>query len=273
MRAIRWGDNDRYFGPFTWSVSNSYKRIAISLHSGGHGDDCDGPPSLRISIWKWTLIMVLPFMIPPQRRWVPVSNNEFTVAGYYDIQPREYGFSYSDGFLLVHYGINPCDSSRDQTWSRHLPWTQWRHVRISFYGRQGELIGTILDKDHPRGSVLGSDKYDLQRQIEERTPKVIFTFRDFDGEALMATTYIEEREWWFGTGWFKWLAWLRAPRIRRYLEIRFSGETGRRKGSWKGGTIGHSIDMPAGWEDTHLTAFIRYCREHDMEWTGWANSQ
>lgn len=35
-----------------------------------------------------------------------------------------------------------------------------------------------------------------------------------------------------------------------------------RKGSWKGGTIGHSIEMPPG--ELHADAFRRYCAEHNM---------
>lgn len=284
MRTIRWGDNDRYFGPFTWSVSDTYKRIAIELHSGGHGDSDDGPPSLRISIWKWTLIMVLPFMIPPQRTkiFVPEWRGTDTERRlgrdwYWRVEPREYGLSYLDGFLIVYYGIQPCDSSRDQTWCWHLPWTQWRHVRLSFYGRDSEEVGSIFDADYRlarRG--LGGDQFKRHRELEAAVPKVCFIFKDFDGEQLIATTYIEEREWWFGQGWFKWLAWLRPAKIRRYLEISFSGETGRRKGSWKGGTLGHSIDMQwngARWDDTHYSAFVRYCREHEMEFVGWADPQ
>ena len=51
-----------------------------------------------------------------------------------------------------------------------------------------------------------------------------------------------------------------------------AGETGKRKGSWKGGTIGHSIGMEPG--ELHESAFRRYCTEHNMvfggeaAWTG-----
>ncbi len=63
----------------------------------------------------------------------------------------------------------------------------------------------------------------------------------------------------FGTGWFKWLSWFRAPKIRRSLAIEFSGETGPEKGSWKGGTVGTGIDMRPG--ELHESAFRRYCGE------------
>lgn len=262
MKAIRWGDNDRYFGPFTWSVSPSYKRLAFSLHSGGHGDDNNGPPSARLSVGKYSLIAALPFMIPPQRKKVyPQGWDQDGTAArlgrnwYYDVQPREYGFSYSDGFLLVHYGINPCDSSRDQTWGKHLPWTQWRHVRHSFYGLNGEHIATAPKSVSYK--LDGGQSWKIARDLQDATPTVAFSFRDFDDEELTATTRIEEREWHFGTGWFKWLSLFRKPKIRRSLDITFSGEVGPEKGSWKGGTIGTGIEMLPG--EDHEAAFRRYC--------------
>lgn len=54
--------------------------------------------------------------------------------------------------------------------------------------------------------------------------------------------------------------------LRRSLDIRFSGETGHRKGSWKGGTVGHSINMLPG--ELHEAAFHRYCTEHEMTFIG-----
>jgi len=91
-------------------------------------------------------------------------------------------------------------------------------------------------------------------------------FRDFDGEELTATTHISEHEWHFGEGQFKWLSLFRRPKISRSLDISFSGETGRRKGSWKGGTTGHSIEMLPG--ELHYAAFQRYCAEHQMTFIG-----
>lgn len=40
------------------------------------------------------------------------------------------------------------------------------------------------------------------------------------------------------------------------LEIKFDKETGKEKGSWKGGTMGTSIDISVG--ESPLDAFTRY---------------
>jgi hypothetical protein len=273
-RGNRWSDNDRNFGPltFSWSGSKGYRPLAVILKSWGDGDDDAGPASLRISLVWFTFIILLPPILYPQRRKVAAGWDAATIERlgrdwYWDVKTREYGFSYSDGFLQINYGICPGDSTLDQNWGKHLPWTQWRHVRRSFYDLDGKHFWSELESEtdnYRRANNLGlwHERYDIVRKWEEMCPKAKFEFKDFDGEALEATTHIEEREWHFGTGWFKWLSMFRKPRIQRSLDIAFSGETGKRKGSWKGGTIGHSIQMLPG--ELHSSAFKRYCAEHEM---------
>ena len=156
------------------------------------------------------------------------------------------------------------DSSTKQSWSYFLPWTQWRHVRHSFYGLQGEHVATLPDTGE---SYIGNpDRWKREREIADATPTRCFAFDDFDGERITATTKIEEREWRAGTGLFKWLSWFRRPKNSRSLDLRFSAEVGQRKGSWKGGTIGHSIEMLPG--ELHNLAFQRYCGENNLTFAG-----
>lgn len=257
QKAARWGDSDRYFGPFTWSWSKDYPHWAVVLRSGGGDDDDDAPCTLRISLGRATAIVALPGIVRPHRTKVyPTSWDAATVERlgrdwYWDIDRRQYGFSLSEGgHLSVYYGRTggACmDSSLQQQWGCFLPWTQWRHVRHSFYGLAGEHVHT-----EPAGR-------DWQARQAAACPTVDFLIEDFDGEQIVATTMIEEREWRFGTGWFRWLSCFRRPKIRRSLDIRFSGETGPEKGSWKGGTVGTGIDMLPG--EAHEAAFRRYCAE------------
>lgn len=262
MRAMRWGDNDRYWGPFTYAVDPKYPHYAIILKSDSEvREGRAGRASLRLSFGKRTLICMLPPIIRPWKRKVYPSWDAGTVARlgrdwYWDAAARAYGFYYSDGFLNVSLGRQTMDSSTEQRWGCFLPWTQWRHVRHSLYDLAGQHFWTEKDRrdnDH---------WYEEWRAAKDACPSVTFVFRDFDGEQLRAETRIEEREWRFGTGWWKWLSLFRKSKISRDLDIQFSGETGRRKGSWKGGTVGHSIEMLPG--ELHQSAFERYCRQHDM---------
>jgi hypothetical protein len=262
--ARRWGDNDHYLGPFTYARDRHYRPLAFVLRSG---DDEYPGALLRISGFGHTLVAAVPrWLIRPYREKVEAKYlDEATIARlgrdwYWNIDPREFGFSYSEGFLQLFRGRHTMDSSKGY----FLPWTQWRFVRHSYYGLKGECVATLPDTGN---SYLGdSGRYDRERAIADATPTLTFAFDDFDRERLTATTKIEEREWKFGTGWFKWLSIFRANKISRSLDIRFSGETGKRKGSWKGGTIGHSIEMKPG--ELHEAAFRRYCAERQMKFVG-----
>lgn len=264
----RWGDNDHYFGPLTYSRDKRYSPLAVVLESG-----CDEYPgaSLRISGLGHTFILALPaWAVRPYREKVfPGSWDAATIQRlgrdwYWQIDRREYGFSLSDGFLSVYLGRQTMDSRTEQRWGYFLPWTQWRHVRHSFYGLEGEHVATLPDTGKSYRDDLG--RWDREQAISDATPTISFKFEDFDGERIVAITKIEEREWHAGTGWFKWLSLFRKPKVKRYLEIHFSAEVGREKGSWKGGTVGHSIEMLV--DELHEAAFRRYCKQENLSFVG-----
>jgi len=258
MKAARWGDDDRYFGPFTWSYSNSYPHWAVVLRSRGDDDTETGQCTLRISLGKATLIVVLPQIIRPWREKVQTNWDAETVQRlgrdwYWRMDPRQYGVSLSDGHYTVYYGRVTHDSSTDQNWGGFLPWTQWRHVRRSLYGLDGRIFETVPERAD----------YATWKALEEACPTARFSFEDYDGKVIVATTRIEEREWRAGEGWFKWLSWFRRPKIRRSLNLEFSDEVGPEKGSWKGGMMGTAIDMLPG--ELHEAAFRRFCEQELRE--------
>lgn len=269
-KYYRWSDDDRRAGPFIYARDRRYKPLALVLCSGkGSEPEYEGGCTLRASAAGHTLIVALPGVIKPWRRWVDTSKYEWSDnprGGYWDSHARNYGVSYHHGFLQVFLGRQTDDSSTEQRWSKFLPWTQWRHVRRSLYGLDGKIHAHIPERKRGLGNAEWQAAWDLEHALEESCPSASFAFLDFDDEALTVKTRIEEREWRFGTGWFKWLSSFRAPRIRRYLDLAFSGETGKRKGSWKGGTLGHAIEMKPG--ELHEAAFRRYCTEHNMTFKG-----
>jgi len=269
MMRARWSDNDRYFGPFTWSYSTSYPHWAVVLKSRGDRDGDDtGTCTLRISMKNATLIVALPNIIRPWREKVYPNWDAQTVERlgrnwYWNIDPRKYGFSLSGSHLSVYYGRTggpSGDSDVQQQWGWFLPWKGHRNVRRSLYGLNGEHVWT-----EPRGRLF--DIWDQVKKAEEDCPHVEFAFADYDGERQIAKTRIEELEWHHGEGWFKWLAWFRKPKIERTLNIEFSGETGKEKGSWKGGTVGTSIKMLPG--ELHEAAFRRYCDQEHRSKSGY----
>lgn len=268
----RWSDHDKTFGPFTYSYG--YRHTGIVLVSGD-GDEYAGC-MLRIHFLKHTLIVNLPPIIKPYREKVIAHWDAATVARmgrdwYYNYDEREYGFSISDGdFLQIYYGRQSQSSKTEKRKGYFFPWKQWTHVRHSIYDLNGNLFATEPEekKFHhlwQRKSALyvavASDTYTQWREKVEACPTRSFLFNDFDGEEIICKTHISEREWHRGTGDFAWLRYCYPPKVHRSLDLEFSKETGRRKGSWKGGTTGHSIEMLPG--ELHEEAFKRYCAGDD----------
>lgn len=266
-RPIRWSDHDRYFGPFTYARERHRIGLAV-MFSSGDDDDYAGC-SVRFSGLGHTLILALPAIIKPWRQWVEIytqPTRDQMIAkgckpGYWDTHERQYGFSFFEGSIHFHFGPQTHDSTTDKVKVYFLPWRIWRHVRHSLYDLEGDLFATL-----PDWGFRNKNGWAVKNAIEEACPSATFEFDDYDGERISATTRIDEREWLLGEGKFKWLSFFRRPKISRSLDIHFSKETGNRKGSWKGGTIGHSIDMQPG--ELHESAFRRYCSQNRMTFVG-----
>lgn len=250
-------DHDKQFGPITVGRTATWRPWRLVWSSGGN-DGCDKTANTLTAYgFGWIAQARLPNVLRPWRirhraNWDAATVTRLGRDWYYETHPREYGFSLCDGFLQLFFGPQTHDSISTKDWCVHLPWTQWRHVRFSLYRPDGSHFWTQHDSP-------GLAKYEEQRKAEDECPKVRFLFDDFDGERIIATCHVEELEWRFGVGWFRWLSLFRGPKIRRSLSLTFSAEVGPEKGSWKGGTIGHGADMLPG--DTCESAFRRYCEQ------------
>lgn len=167
----------------------------------------------------------------------------------------QYGFAFHDDALWVYFGQST-GRSRDprKYWHIDMPW-QWRYVRQSWYGLSGEEVQTRWETESRE---VRRAQYEWQREFEKNElPKAVFAIEDYDGDKREATTFIEEREWRFGRGVFKWLSIFRKPMVKRTLSIELNEEVGPEKGSWKGGLMGTSIDLLPG--ELHEAAFARWC--------------
>lgn len=252
-------DNDKHIGPITIGRSgwNPWRLV----FSTGGGDDEDRRNSLTFYAFGWVARVWLPTKLAPWKQWVPTGHYAWAKspdAGYWDTHSREYGFCLHEGHLQVFLGPQTHDSVTTRSWSCFLPWTQWRHIRRSMFDNNGKHFWTEWSR--PRGFKF-RDQWAAEQAVKDACPSVAFEVEDHDGEHIVATTRIEEREWRFGEKWCRWLSIFRRAKVRRSLDIEFSRETGTEKGSWKGGLIGTSIEMRP--EELHEAAFRRYCdQEH-----------
>jgi len=259
----RWSDNDHYWGPFTFARGDYYRCLAIMLCSGD-GEDYHGC-SLRVSIGRTTVLLALPQIIKPWRRWVDTSRYEGLQSpngGYWEHHQREYGFTIAEGALHLHYGPQTHDSSTEKSKCWFYPWRESRQIRHSIYDLEGEHFA-----DFPKWGLGHGYKngWEVRNAIEAACPAAKFKFDDYDGERIVATCRIEEYEYQRGKGIFR-LFFLGRNKTVRLLDLSFSSEVGRRKGSWKGGTVGHSIIMLPS--ELHEAAFRRYCVQENLTFVG-----
>ncbi|KPH59161.1 hypothetical protein [Novosphingobium sp. ST904] len=265
----RWSDNDKYFGPFTYSRDGKhYRPFEIMLTSGKeeHPDS-----TIRFRALGHTIIVALPGIIKSYREWIDTSHYEWSKSpngGYWEEHRNQYGFSVVECALHLHYGAqtHSSDTTKSKVW--FLPWKSWRHVRHSVFDLAGDHFATIPERGRKAriGEGAWRNHWTVQQILRDACPTTSFEFRDYDGELITATTRIEERHWKRGEGKFKWLSLFWPDKIKRSLDLHFSSEVGRRKGSWKGGTIGHSIDMNPG--ELHEAAFRRYCEQNQLDFVG-----
>lgn len=242
-------------------------RFEIATSRGGYDDDWRKPAGNDITVelfgrrWEWR---IREFIKP-----IAKSKNDFkrladqiSYTYYVDYTQRRYGAYLFDGHLNVMYGNASDDSSEEQRWSCFVPWSAARFIRTSHYDRDGAKI-LLTHWDAEMRAKHGRFTWDLKRaEVEALDNRSVFAFADYDGEEILATCRVDEREWRIGTGIFKWLFYFRRPRIKKSLSLEFSEEVGREKGSWKGGTIGHGIDMEPGESVRHCWA--RYCDKYHL---------
>lgn len=263
MNRRRYGDDDRHFGPFTLSRPgrSSWRPLGVMLNSDGDSDDHSGKHGchLLLQACGYTLIVELPpILLPYREKHVATTWDAATVARlgrdwYFETFSREIGFRVADDAVHVHYGAQTHSSETTKVKVIWIPWKQWRHVRHSLYGLNGEHYWT---EPKERRGIDGIRDVIAAR---DACPSASFAFKDYDGQQITASTVIEEREWRWGERWWRWLSMFSKPRVRRSLHIQFSSEVGPEKGSWKGGTLGHGIEMLPG--ELHEAAFRRYCAQ------------
>jgi hypothetical protein len=279
--VIEWNrEGDYHWGPLTWCAVSSYRAIGLMLVSGKGKraviEDYDywwTGPVLRLHFGRFVVLCKMPhWLIRPHLTFTSTAGAVYyglngpeaprpPGSGFWETWNREYGAVLHHGgdggydHASIHYGPQTHDSSTTKDWGCFLPWTQWQHVRKSFYGRDGEHVYD----EPPKVWKMPGDAWEKSREAVKAVPQRCFLFLDgYDNEHIVARTRIEEMEWAKGTGRFKWLRWFVPNKVRRSLDLRFTKEVGSRKQSWKGGTLGHGIDMLDGAE-MHEAAFRRYC--------------
>jgi len=252
-------ETEKHWWRLRLSTSAVYRTYGAMLSTGGGGyDESDKPHNiLTLAFGGRYLGLILPGWIKPYTRtkfYTPDGHD--TPRPYTETFRREFGFRAGDGAIHFHYGEQVMEWPGDKSKVWFYPWRETTHIRRSLYDEAGALFATFTDDK------MWGDSYEARKAIEAACPVKLFLFAENDGDLRVAQCRIEEREWRRGRGLWRWLLAWKPNMVRRSLAIEYSDEVGRRKGSWKGGTIGCGIDMEKG--ELPIEAFTRHCKKEGL---------
>ena len=222
----RWSDKDFNFLIFKfWSTSEYSRSIGAEYRTC---QDEDGP-STHNAVFLYFFYFGMMVVLPNFLKSVEVKREcyhitkltpEQRIAQGYENHPgyykehlyRKYGFSYSfeNKFLQLFYGIQSDDSDdKPKVKSYFNPITSLTYIS------------------------------NTKSSIKDNSGLVTLT--DTDGTKLYAQFGSYTQTYHRGTGWFSFLRFLTKKITYHRIEINYSEECGKRKGSWKGGTLSASI--------------------------------
>ena len=224
--------------------SSTTRWYEVSLNSGNLDDDYNTKPYFIMRGFDYVLEIKLPFL---SSVLTPVKDKDYS----WDYE-KSYGISLFEDHLNIRYGLQTDSSRTNKRFGMTLPWLDYDNVRI-----------TLLNLDYTPFAELVNSSYPVREKLEELVPKMIYTFTDVDGTEGSVTVHLEEREWRVGRHWtWRWLRLFKKPVIHRYIECNFAQETGREKGSWKGGTC--SLHKPMEKLQTPLDCFKEWAKKEGL---------
>lgn len=176
-------------------------------------------PEINISMFGYHFCFVLPF----RNSWTD------------ECDPPQYGIAIHNNTFWIYRGGKGNNHGGNKWWTWDLPFFTLKHVR---HDVECNINGEIKMVPSKKLETTGKDYIPLKDNSLVNIHKYDYT-DSYDGMIIPCVYWVEEREWRP-----KWLTWTsRFKLIRKYIEIEFSDEVGKKKGSWKGGCIGCSYDM------------------------------
>ena len=177
--------------------------------------------------------------------WTINFDISFEICGYFDNRPRI-------NLDIIFFNLTLILPFRNK-WTDECDCPKWgiaihNNTFWLYKGGKGNMNGgskwwtwniPFITKDWVRTSILLKDdtwaKSFYDKELKDKQKKWDYVYTDkYDNEKIPTTIYVEEREW--RPKWLKWTKMFAI--INRTIDVHFSKEVGKRKGSWKGGTLG-----------------------------------
>jgi len=230
--------------------------------------------TLHICFFKHSWWFKLPEFIKPKEKWIDTTNaswnkGEVGPCGFTDYIRKEYGITFGNEAIHIHYGIQPGNWSRDDPENSD-------HTKLFWYPWQLTIVrhdllypnGDVYHRNkYPRGDEKHIHWYEVFDQPKPKTGVEVQVaefvelehYNKTDGKLQKARIRLcgEEREW--RPKWTRWLPIFK--HVSRVVDCNSDVELGTRAGSWKGGMMGWSCEWK---EDEDMKdAFRRWYKTWD----------
>lgn len=208
MRKEKWIFQSKYL-IFYWGW-----HFDLSYESCGYFDP---RPRISLDLILFSLTLIFPFR----------------TGNPHECDSPKWGLSVHNNTVWIYRGGKGNDHGGNKWWTWDIPFLTKEWVRTSILLNDGTW-------EHERP---GDKKEFYNDEWKKRQQFWNYDYTDsYDGEIIPTTIYVEEREW--RPKWLKWTSLF--AYVRTSIDIHFSKEVGRKKGSWKGGVLGCGYDIRPG---------------------------
>lgn len=204
-----WNDKQQEHGD--WVIFYWGNHFDISFELCGYFDN---RPRVNLDLILFSLTFVLPF----RNKWTD------------ECDAPKYGIAIHGNTFWIYRGGKGNMSGGNKWWTWYIPFVTKEWIRTSILLKDGTW-------EH---ETKGNKKSFYNEEWKSKQMSWNYDYRDScDGEIIPTTIYVEEREW--RPKWLKWTK--RFAQISTNIDVHFSKEVGKRKGEWKGGTVGCGYEM------------------------------
>lgn len=174
----------------------------------------DNRPEITISLIFFHLTIKLPFW----NKWTD------------ECDPPQWGIQIHSNTFWIYRGGKGNMNGGNKWWTWDIPFITKDWVRTSI----------LLKDDTWEHETKGNKKDFYKDEYKQKQKSWTYDYTDkYDGEIIPTTIYVDEREW--RPKWLKWTSLF--AKTRRTIDVHFSKEVGKEKGSWKGGCTGCGYEL------------------------------
>lgn len=174
----------------------------------------DNRPRIKLDLIFFSLTIILPF----RNKWTD------------ECSAPKWGLSIHNATIWIYRGGKGNMHGGNKWWTWSIPFITKKWVRSSIL---------LKDDTWEHETSLGKKNFWLESWNTKKKSWNYDYTDNYDGEVIPTTIYIKQMEWRP-----KWLTWTSLfAKKRTTIDVDFSKECGKEKGSWKGGCLGCSYEL------------------------------